>query len=721
MANIYEAKSEDLHLLIERASGTQGATVVIPDLQRPYVWDPTQVILLIDSLIRGWPFGTLLMWKVDHNDLGSIPHREFWQVVDRTSEADGASVNRRDPPASYHMVLDGQQRVQSLLLALCGDGWGFKQEDRNWLEQLEGIRPRGRRPAKPHWSKATLCFDVEAFADAFDKADDVIAIDYRNVLRWMITDPNEGQSSWKKPLNYREPLEKAFTSENKGRFIRLGRLWNEVQPNPNFKERQFKESAKKLLEDHSVAPDLVDRVIGPLAELMTVLRDVKLSKITYLELHPFDPNLWSEDDYNESIVNIFTRLNTAGRTLTREEISFAWLKVGWDDQATGRETAGGCFDKLHQFAVENGLPIDMDDVVRAVSFIWAASFRDGSLLSDKDLLKGDTVRPMARDLSKHWKEVTESLELLVRKIADRNLRFGQNAQFNSLNSVIVLWTIVFNTYKWLKEHSQSHLQRDSFEKSLEQALVSALDRWIVCSQWAGLWTNSTSMAKFAKELASDQPEYCNANLVSEAVAVTRNRLDSLVAEIVSEAGSYVQQMSVDRREQVSRYNTMLWIWHRLNVDRWEASQVQLRTGKHKSCDLDVDHCVPFSLWCGYVDQLGLADDDYEQRADYSSVINSIGNCTLLEKSFNVSKSAQSFRNFLQQVHDFKGDDAAIDLWAKNLSLDESMIFPSFELIEQIKTQILSRDGSIREELAEFVRGSKVRIDVENSQRQGSPA
>jgi len=30
------------------------------------------------------------------------------------------------------MVLDGQQRVQSLLLALGGDDWGFK---------LEGIRP----------------------------------------------------------------------------------------------------------------------------------------------------------------------------------------------------------------------------------------------------------------------------------------------------------------------------------------------------------------------------------------------------------------------------------------------------------------------------------------------------------------------------------------------------------------------------------------------------
>jgi uncharacterized protein with ParB-like and HNH nuclease domain len=58
MANIYEQKNEDLHKLLDNAKSGDGATVVIPDLQRPYVWTPNQVTLLVDSLIRGWPFGT---------------------------------------------------------------------------------------------------------------------------------------------------------------------------------------------------------------------------------------------------------------------------------------------------------------------------------------------------------------------------------------------------------------------------------------------------------------------------------------------------------------------------------------------------------------------------------------------------------------------------------------------------------------------------------------
>ena len=41
-----------------------------------------------------------------------------------------AQVTQMNPPAEYHMVLDGQQRVQSLLLALGGDDWGFLLEDR---------------------------------------------------------------------------------------------------------------------------------------------------------------------------------------------------------------------------------------------------------------------------------------------------------------------------------------------------------------------------------------------------------------------------------------------------------------------------------------------------------------------------------------------------------------------------------------------------------------
>lgn len=58
----YDSKREPLAEIIKKA--TDNATYVIPDLQRPYVWTPRQVTLLIDSLFRSWPFGSLLLWEV---------------------------------------------------------------------------------------------------------------------------------------------------------------------------------------------------------------------------------------------------------------------------------------------------------------------------------------------------------------------------------------------------------------------------------------------------------------------------------------------------------------------------------------------------------------------------------------------------------------------------------------------------------------------------------
>lgn len=58
---IYDQDSKALFDILRSASSEQqGATLLVPDLQRPYVWNPNQVTLLVDSLLRGWPFGTLL-------------------------------------------------------------------------------------------------------------------------------------------------------------------------------------------------------------------------------------------------------------------------------------------------------------------------------------------------------------------------------------------------------------------------------------------------------------------------------------------------------------------------------------------------------------------------------------------------------------------------------------------------------------------------------------
>ena len=159
------------HLFLEQAGSAEGATLLIPDLQRPYVWSPLQVMYLVDSLVRGWPFGSLLLWSVSDEDVAKMPSRPFAPAIDRTGGNNGVVPAGR-APAAFRMVLDGQQRVQSLLLAFGGDSRGFKLTDRDWHQAVNEKRPRGANPVK-HWSMAELCLDLAGLSAEFTRAQSV--------------------------------------------------------------------------------------------------------------------------------------------------------------------------------------------------------------------------------------------------------------------------------------------------------------------------------------------------------------------------------------------------------------------------------------------------------------------------------------------------------------------------------------------------------------------
>jgi len=226
MSNFYTDDHRTLSDLLSAASATAGATLLIPDLQRPYVWKPTQVIRLVDSLLRGWPFGSLLLWAVNRDGLARMPHRPFSMLVDKVDEFLEKGVPERQEPATYEMVLDGQQRVQSLLLAFGGDSWGFKKLDREWHEEVKEKRPRGPR-GKRHWSIGELCLDLARFQEELTaRSGKLRDVDFTTgVLSWVVRSSVGQRSNLPRPQSYEAPLPAADEPKNVGRFIRLGRLW----------------------------------------------------------------------------------------------------------------------------------------------------------------------------------------------------------------------------------------------------------------------------------------------------------------------------------------------------------------------------------------------------------------------------------------------------------------------------------------------------------------
>ena len=78
--------------------------VVLPEIQRAYVWKGPQVVKLIDSLYREYPSGQILLW-----DTSDLPVTKGIQGVENPS-----GIQSNHPK----IVLDGQQRLTSVYKAL---------------------------------------------------------------------------------------------------------------------------------------------------------------------------------------------------------------------------------------------------------------------------------------------------------------------------------------------------------------------------------------------------------------------------------------------------------------------------------------------------------------------------------------------------------------------------------------------------------------------------
>lgn len=88
----------------------------LPNIQRPFVWSEEQICRLFDSILRQYPISTLLIWKTK----AEVLHRKF---IDHYKEKYNQSLSDFMVPADKAkkcLVLDGQQRLQSLYIGLCG-------------------------------------------------------------------------------------------------------------------------------------------------------------------------------------------------------------------------------------------------------------------------------------------------------------------------------------------------------------------------------------------------------------------------------------------------------------------------------------------------------------------------------------------------------------------------------------------------------------------------
>ena len=103
---------------------------VLPSIQREFVWHPEQIEMLFDSLMRDYPISTFLFWQVDKDRVGAFQFYEFLKDYHEKKNRHNAKADLATDE-DVIALLDGQQRLTSLYVALCGS-YAKKKPYHHW-------------------------------------------------------------------------------------------------------------------------------------------------------------------------------------------------------------------------------------------------------------------------------------------------------------------------------------------------------------------------------------------------------------------------------------------------------------------------------------------------------------------------------------------------------------------------------------------------------------
>ncbi|MCC6959799.1 MAG: DUF262 domain-containing protein [Dehalococcoidia bacterium] len=324
----------------------------LPELQRRYVWPATRVRDLLDSLYRGYPSGTILVWETDQE----VPSRDL--VVQQTSSA-----------FTPKLLLDGQQRLTSLSAVIRG----------------EPIRLKGR--VRPIHIAFNLDHPEGPPVEVMEVEDDEQPPAFEQV-------EEEGE----------EPAEaKSLQERLRSRTFVVGS--NALFADPRWV--RVSDIFKGEKTDWQLLKGLVDSPDDPKYDLYAK----RLQRVRRIREYPYVMHVLERSLPYEEVAEIFVRVNSLGMKLRGSDLALAQITARWpnslqmfEDFAEECEKVWFTFDtgllvrtlvafatKQSRFRTAATIPVPMlkeswekakDGLRFAVNFLRAnAGIEDESLLS----------------------------------------------------------------------------------------------------------------------------------------------------------------------------------------------------------------------------------------------------------------------------------------------------------------------------------------------------
>lgn len=316
---------------------------LLPAIQRKFIWSTSQICVLFDSIMRGYPINTFMFWEV--KDQGVKSNIRFYQFLETYCERfaeDNPDFNTTGH-GDFRAVIDGQQRLTSLYIGLKG----------SYAYRL------------PH-------------------------------QRWPQTQDDRVLPPRKLYLNLAQPLDE---EQNEDMMLFEFSFLTDDEKNAVGQHDKYWFLVGKILDFENVdTPDQVNHVV------ISYLNSIGLSSNTYAlkTLARLYFSLRREcliHYYNESsqkighVLDIFIRTNHGGKPLAFSDLLMSIAIANWKQDA--REQIDGTVRQV-RFGTDMGFFIDRDWVLKAALMITDADVR-----FKVQNFAGDEVAKIERD----WDEI----------------------------------------------------------------------------------------------------------------------------------------------------------------------------------------------------------------------------------------------------------------------------------------------------------------------------
>lgn len=372
----------------------------LPALQRKFVWGKHQIQLLLDSLMRRYPIGTFLFWKLHRKSADEYVFYEFLKEYDQRRP-----YNRRKTGAFTHEeiygVLDGQQRLSSLFIGLMGTHAEKAPYKRSWNDAA--------------YEKMCLYLNLLSLPYVIKDQGGIEMLEERN-FEFRFLPPAEAERQDSRRVRLEVDGEPASERVEPVFWLKVGDVLSwDVDPDLDQIVEDIMAQCTSLTQGQSIQDNkrLIRKCLGTLHK-----RICSEPLVNYFEI--------AKDDL-EDILKIFIRVNSGGTILGKTDLLFSTIVATWDD---GREEIERLLQEIN--AKGDGFNFSNEYLMRCCLMLT-----DGPVVYKVNSFKADNVKKVQTE----WPMVAEAM----RKTAGLLAEFGFNGSLlTSQNATII---IAYHIYK----------------------------------------------------------------------------------------------------------------------------------------------------------------------------------------------------------------------------------------------------------------------------------